>query len=46
MTSRQNQRTQYIVQDSEIDENVEIVEMEKRVFDDNVLIDGIESDVE
>jgi hypothetical protein len=30
-------------EDSEIDENVEIVEMEKRDFDD---VEGIESDME
>jgi hypothetical protein len=31
------------VPDSEIDENVEIIEMEKRDFDD---VEGIESDME
>jgi hypothetical protein len=36
-------RTEEVNKDSEMDENVEIVEMEKRDFDD---VEGIESDVE
>jgi hypothetical protein len=36
-------RTEEADKDSEIDENVEMVEMEKRDFDD---VEGIESDIE
>jgi hypothetical protein len=36
-------QTEEVDKDSEIDENVEIVEMEKRDFDD---VEGIESDIE
>jgi hypothetical protein len=35
--------TEEVVDDSEIDENIDIIEMEKRDFDD---VEGIESDLE